>query len=71
MKKEYYSIDGRPDLARDPHSKGLIMTDMAVLRQEQAKQARKLKEQAQEDRLNTLEDKLDRIETLLLEIAKT
>jgi uncharacterized membrane protein len=67
--RKEYRIVGNPGLLRDGHSKGLITTDIVALRQDKARQASKASKQQTEERLNTLEEKLSRIETLLIEIA--
>ena len=66
---KHYTIEGRDDLIRDAHSKGLITRDPQILRQERVRQARKQQVQATEERLNKLENQMSRIEKLLTELV--
>jgi hypothetical protein len=63
--RRYYQIDGHPELLRDPHSKGLILTDRSALQREKAKKnSRAEREQLKQD-VETLKTKFESMENTL------
>lgn len=69
MEKKFYDIVDRSGLKRDAHSKGLILTDTSVLKQEKLRSAKKAQAAHNENRLNIIEKRLERLEKLLTELG--
>jgi hypothetical protein len=63
--RRYYKIDGHPELLRDPHSKGLILTDQSVLKRESAKKNTKFQQQQLKNDVEMLKEKVDGMENTL------
>ncbi len=63
--RKYYEIHDRPDLLRDAHSKGLILTDKSVLKREQARAKKKSEFENLKNEVGELKDKINLILDLL------
>jgi len=62
---DFYTIPEKPEFLRDKHSKGLVIADPKVLEVEKRRQAQKNQKKQMVDDINSLNDRLSKIETLL------
>lgn len=68
--RKYYTIVDHPELLRDSHSKGLILTDKSVLLRENARYKKKQQFDNLRADVDNLNVKMDNIQALLEQLVK-